>query len=93
MIIIKLSNASPPLDEYARELNEDIVVLTEGNRPVAAIVPLKGVDRESLALSAHPEFMDLIAHSRAEFAGGHTLFLEEMKRAVLSQQKTNKRRR
>jgi hypothetical protein len=27
-------------------------------RPVATIDPLKGLDKESLALSAHPEFMD-----------------------------------
>ena len=91
MKTIKLSKASRPLAEYARELNEDIMVLTDGNMPVAAIVPLKGVDRESLALSAHPEFLNLIARSRAEFAAGQTLSLDEMKRAVLTQWKANKR--
>lgn len=82
MKIIKLSNASRPLAEYARELDGDIVVLTERNKPVAAIVPLKHVDRESLALSAHPEFLDLIARARREFAAGKTLSLEEMKKVV-----------
>ncbi|MBI4456677.1 MAG: hypothetical protein HY644_12355 [Acidobacteria bacterium] len=91
MKTIKLSNASRPLAEYARELNEDIVVVTDGDRPVAAVVPLKGVDQESLMLSAHPEFLDLIARSRAEFARGQTLSLDEMKRAVLTQRKANKR--
>jgi antitoxin (DNA-binding transcriptional repressor) of toxin-antitoxin stability system len=78
---IKLSQASRPLAEYAADLGNEIVVLTEGNKPVAAIVPLKGTDRESLALSGHPEFLQLIERSRAEFREGRTLSLEEMKRA------------
>ena len=91
MKTIKLSNASRPLAEYARELNEDIVLLTDGNnRPVAAIVPLKAVD-ESLALRTHPEFLDLIARSRAELAAGQRISLYQMKRAVLTQRKANKR--
>ncbi len=91
MKTIELSNASRPLAEYASELNEEIMLLTEGSRPVAAIVPLKGVDQESLALSAHPEFLDLIARSRAEFTVGKKLSLDEMKRAVLTRQKADKR--
>ena len=91
MKTIKLSNASRPLAEYARELDVEIMVLTDGSRPVAAIVPLKGVDQESLALSAHPEFLDVIACSRAQFASGDTLSLDEMKKAVLSGRKTRKR--
>jgi antitoxin (DNA-binding transcriptional repressor) of toxin-antitoxin stability system len=63
-----------------RELGEDIVVVTERNRPVAAIVPLKHVDRESLALRTHPEFLDLIARARREFAAGKTPSFEEMKK-------------
>jgi len=91
MKTIELSQASRPLAEYARELSEDIMLLTDAKRLVAAIVPLKGVDRESLALSTHPEFLDLIARSRAQFAAGQTLSLEEMKKAVLPRRKANKR--
>jgi len=89
METIQLSNASRPLAEYARELKEEILVIKDANLPVAAIVSLKAVDRESLALSAHPEFLDLIARSRAQFAAGQTLTLDEMKRAVLPQRKAN----
>ena len=90
MKTIQLSNASRPLAEYARELKGDILVIKDAKLPVAAIVSLKAVDRESLALSAHPEFLDLIAHSRAQFAAGQTLTLDEMKRAVLPRRKANK---
>jgi len=90
MKTIQLSNASRPLAEYARELKEDILVIKDANLPVAAIVPLKAVDRESLAISAHPEFLELIARSRVQFAAGQTLTLDEMKRAVLPRRKANK---
>ena len=90
MKTIQLSNALRPLAEYARELTGEILVVRDPGGPVAAVVPLKGVDRESLVLCAHPEFLDLIARSRAQFAAGRTLTLDEMKRAVLPRQKANK---
>jgi len=88
---IKLSQASRPLADYAADLRNEIVVLTEGNRPVAAIVPLKGSDQESWALSGHPEFLELIARSRAEFRRGHTLSLEEMRQVFPAGRTANKR--
>ena len=65
--------------------------MTDGKRAVAAIVPLKNVDRESLALSQHPGFLELIAHSREDFAEGRTLSMDEMKRRLLSKRSPNKR--
>ena len=82
MKTLALSAASRSLAEYAAELDDDIVVLTERNRPVAAIVPLRNVDKESLALSTHPGFLALIERSRREVAAGKTLSLEEMRAAV-----------
>ena len=79
MKTVKLSHASRPLAEYAT--SDQIVLVTERNRPVAAIVPLRGVDRESIALSAHPGFLRIIARSRAEFRRGQTISLTEMNAA------------
>lgn len=45
---IKLSAASRTLAEYAPELSDEIVLVTERNRAVAAIVPLEGVDRDAV---------------------------------------------
>jgi len=92
MKTIKLARASRSLAEYAKELDEQIVLVTERNRPVAAVVPLKNVDRESLALSSHPEFLNIIAKSRRQFAAGKTLSLEEMKKAVLPRRAANQKR-
>jgi antitoxin (DNA-binding transcriptional repressor) of toxin-antitoxin stability system len=76
---IELSQASRPLAEYAADLRDEIVVLTKRNRVVAAIVPLKKTDRESVALSAHPEFLQIIERSRADFRSGRVVSLEAMK--------------
>ena len=76
---VTLAQASRPLAQYASELKDEIVVVTEGKRAVAALVPLKNVDRESLALSTHPEFMKLVKRARAEFAAGRTVSLQEMR--------------
>lgn len=83
MKTIEISAALKPLSEYADELDDDIVVLTSGNRPIAALVPLKNVDRESWALSTNDDFLELIEQARTEFQEGKTISFEEMKRAVL----------
>jgi hypothetical protein len=81
---LSVGQASRSLGEYASELNDDIVVVTKGARAVAALVPLRNVDRESLALSAHPEFLKLIRRARAEIAAGKSLSLAAVRRRVLS---------
>ena len=79
---VTVGQASRSLGAYASELADEIVVVTEGTRAVAALVPLRNVDRESLALSSHPEFLELVRRSRMEVAAGKTLSLEEVRRAV-----------
>ena len=88
---INLASADRSLAEYAADLHDEIVLLTERNHAVAAIVPLKNIDREGLALSQHPEFLELIAKSRAEFTAGRKLSLEEMRRSVLPKRSPSKR--
>ena len=90
---INLATARRPLADYAADLGDEILVLTKGDRAVAAIVPLRNVDRESLALSQHPEFLRIIARSRAELAAGRKLTLDQMKRAVSPKRKSRKRTR
>jgi antitoxin (DNA-binding transcriptional repressor) of toxin-antitoxin stability system len=78
---ITVGQASRSLGDYAAELDDEIVVVTKGARAVAALVPLKNVDRESLALSTHPEFLRLMRRARAEVAAGDTFSLPEVRRA------------
>jgi hypothetical protein len=88
---VKLSRATRPLADYVADLRDEPVLLTEGRKAVAAIIPLRNVDRESLILSQHPEFLKLIARSRADFAAGRTISLSEMKQRVLAKTSPNKR--
>ena len=83
MKTIELSTATRSLAEYANEIGDEIVVLTADNEPVAAIVSLKHIDTESLALSTNPDFLEIIEQARSEIAAGHIMSLDEMKRAVL----------
>ncbi|MGH8576743.1 MAG: hypothetical protein ACREXX_21545 [Gammaproteobacteria bacterium] len=83
MKTIELSEASRPLSDYAEALDDDILVLTSKKKPVAALVSLKHVDREALALSTSPEFRAIIEAAREEIRAGKRLSLEEMKGEVL----------
>jgi hypothetical protein len=83
MKTLEIALASKPLYEYAKELSDDIIVLTSDNEPIAAVVSLKNVDSadlELLALSTTPEFMEIIEKSRKELRSGKKLSLEEMER-------------
>ncbi len=82
MKTIEMSTASKPLSEYANELDEDVVILTLHDKPIAALVSLRDVDRESLSLSTNRDFLAIIDRAREEFREGRTLSLEEVKREV-----------
>src|SRR5436853_3185553 len=51
MKTVDLAKASKSLSAYAHDLGEEPVILTVDDKPVAALVSLKNVDRESLVLS------------------------------------------
>ena len=88
---LKLSSAVRSLADYVTDFGDETALVTQGKRDVAALVSLKNVDRESLALSHHPEFLELIGRARAEFAAGQTILLDEMKHRVLPKRLPNKR--
>lgn len=80
---LEISTASKPLSEYADELGDEVVLLISEDKPVAALVPLKNMDNESLSLSTNDVFLELIEQARAEVKSGKVLSLEEMRRSVL----------
>jgi hypothetical protein len=50
------------------------------DKPVAALVSLKNVDRESLALSTSPVFLRLMRAAHEELERGDSVSLEDIKR-------------
>ena len=83
MKTVELTEALKPLSDYAKELDEEIIVLTSNKKPVAALVSLKNIDQESLSLSTNPEFMKIIDSAREEFKTGKKLSFEEMRKELL----------
>jgi len=83
MKTVDLAKASKSLSAYAHELGEEPVILTVDDKPVAALVSLKNVDRESLVLSTSPAFLRLMQAAREELERGDTtVSLEEIKREL-----------
>ena len=82
MKTVDLAKASKSLSAYAHDLGEEPVILTVDDEPVAALVSLKNVDRESLVLSTSPAFLRLMQAARDELARGDSVSLEEIKREL-----------
>jgi PHD/YefM family antitoxin component YafN of YafNO toxin-antitoxin module len=80
MRTIQMPKELQPLLKFAEASEQDTVVLTDKKRPVAALVSLRKVDRESLALSTNPQFLRIIQAARKEVRAGRTISLESLER-------------
>ena len=85
MKTLELQDASKPLADYAVKLGSDSIVITSNQQPVAALVPLKGAERESFALSLHPAFRRIIRRARAEAKQGKVFSLKQIKAELLTE--------
>jgi antitoxin (DNA-binding transcriptional repressor) of toxin-antitoxin stability system len=79
---LALAKASRPLADYTAELDGEILVVTDGKRPVAALVPLHEIDHESRQLGRNPDFLALIERSREEVASGKSLTLDQIRKRI-----------
>jgi prevent-host-death family protein len=77
---VEIGEAKGALADYARDAQHETLVVTHRGRPVAAVVPIRGVDMESLALSTNPDFIGLIQRARARYKATGGVSLEEMRR-------------
>jgi antitoxin (DNA-binding transcriptional repressor) of toxin-antitoxin stability system len=79
---LSLAKANTTLAAAAESLNGAALVLTVKGKPVAALVPVQGMDWESLVVSTSPDFIDLIERSRRNYKeyGGHSS--EEVRREL-----------
>jgi PHD/YefM family antitoxin component YafN of YafNO toxin-antitoxin module len=82
MKAIPLPKELQPFVAFAEAAGEEPLVFTEKRRPVAMLVSLRKVDRESLALSTNPEFLSIIETARQEIRAGKTTSLEEVERKL-----------
>ena len=80
MKIIERTDATASLAEYAAEIGNDPLVITSHGQPVAALVPIKNADMETVALSTNREFLDLIERSRSRARSEGGIANQEMRR-------------
>jgi len=64
MRTLEITQATAPLAEYARNLDQESVIVTINGQPVAALVPIENADAETASLSTNAKFLDLIERSR-----------------------------
>ena len=81
MKAMKLPRELEPFLKAAEISKEETLVFTSKKKPVAALVSLKKVDRESLALSTNPDFLKIIEAARKEIRAGKVISLEEFERS------------
>jgi antitoxin (DNA-binding transcriptional repressor) of toxin-antitoxin stability system len=80
MKAMKLPKELQSFLEVAETAEEETLVFTKKKRPVAALVSLRKVDRESLALSTNPQFLKIIDTARKEVRAGKTTSLEALEK-------------
>ena len=80
MKAMKLPKELQSFLEVAETAEQETLVFTKKKRPVAALVSLRKVDRESLALSTNPQFLRIIETARKEVRAGKTTSLEALER-------------
>jgi len=90
---LELEKASRPLSEYAEGLDSEPLVITSDRKPVAALISLKDVDKESLLLSLDLAFMEIIRRARAEVRRGQVYSLEQVKHEMLTEASAPPKRR
>ena len=82
MKTIEIAEATKSLSQYARELKEEPLVLTEGGHAIAALLPIDDSAVESMALSLNPKFQALIEQAREEHRSGTSLSADEVRREL-----------
>ncbi|HWO40872.1 MAG TPA: hypothetical protein VNO43_03615 [Candidatus Eisenbacteria bacterium] len=80
MKAMKLPKEIQSFLDVAESAEEETLIFTKKKRPVAALVSLRKVDRESLALSTNPQFLKIIETSRKEVRAGKTISLETIQK-------------
>ena len=79
---IDVIQATNSLEQYARELEQEPLVLTEGGHAIAALMPINDADLESMALSLSPKFQAVIEHAREEYRSGASLSADDVRREL-----------
>lgn len=79
---IEMAKASGPLSKYAREAKKTPILVVKNGKPVAAVVPLRNADLETVSLSTNRKFIALIERSRLRYKKGGGISSKELHRRL-----------
>ena len=79
---IEMTHATNSLAQYARELEKEPLVLTEGGHAIAALLSFDDADLESMSLGLSPRFNAMIERDREEYRNGTSLSAEVVRREL-----------
>lgn len=83
MKTVEIHDATAPLSEYARQARKEAVMVTFRGKPFATVMSVpKGADWESLAVGAHPKFLEIVERSRAAHRAQGGVSPDEMRRRL-----------
>ena len=79
---IKFAQSTNSLGQYARQLEEEPLILTKNGHAIAALLPIDDADLESIALSLSSKFQAMIEHAREEHRNGASRSADEVRREL-----------
>lgn len=82
MKTIEKTKATDSLAQYTDRSEDFPLIVTEHGQPIAALLRVPNADLETVSLSTNPEFLALIARSRARQAKEAGISSQEMRRRL-----------
>ena len=79
---VEVTQTTDSLGQSVRNLAGEPLVVTEGGVPIAALVPIDELDRESLALGDNPRLMAILEEARAQCRQGLGLSSDAVRREL-----------
>ena len=80
MKVVEKEEATRTLADYASDIQDGPVVVTDHGQPVAALVAIQNADLETVSLSTNGRFLELIERSRSRAKDEGGVSAEEMRR-------------
>jgi hypothetical protein len=82
MKALEISSIKGSFADAIRNLQSEPVALTDGDTPIAVLLPVENADLETISLSLNPQFLDMIERSRARYYREGGISSEEMRRRL-----------
>ncbi len=79
---IEIKKASGSLADYARQCQKNPILVVKEGKPVAAVVPIRNADAETVALSTGRQFLAIIKRSRSRRKKEGSVSSKEIRRRL-----------